>query len=113
MPIDCDCVGDGGGSTASTKLGRAVCMAGGCDSGWDDSVEVRCAFEEADIALVEDLIDALSDLSTAPLLASAPTGALNVEFLGFSDFALPGIFDRNEFLMDREDSLVSDLLNDG
>ena len=65
-------------------------------------------FDPADFSLAEDFCDALvSDLARVAL----DTSLAENEFLGLSLLA-PGIFDlspRN----DREDSLVSDLLNEG
>ena len=65
-------------------------------------------FDPPDLALDPDFVDPLvSALSKVPLV----TSACEKEFLGLSDFC-PGIFDRNP-RKEREDSLVSDLLNEG
>ena len=65
-------------------------------------------FDPADLELPEDFCDALvSDLSKIPLVTSLAEN----EFLGLSVFA-PGIFERRP-RNEREDSFVSDLLNEG
>jgi hypothetical protein len=77
--------------------------------------ETLLDFAAPDFALVEDLTDAASDLSAPaiPTLGapeSAEDDALGLSVL--SDFPLPGIFDLSERI-DRVDSLVSDLPNEG
>ena len=67
----------------------------------------------ADLALTADLVDAASDLSIPPLLEPVSMLSPEVEFLGLSVFPLPGILDLIELRKDREDSFVSDLLNEG
>lgn len=59
-----------------------------------------------DRPLFTDLIEATSDLSASPV--EGP----DIEFRGLSTLELPGILDLND-LKEREDSFVSDLLNEG
>lgn len=63
--------------------------------------------ERPDLPLFPDVTEAASDLSTA----SVPLDSM-AEFLGLSVFPEPGILDLSD-RNDREESLVSDLLNDG
>ena len=62
-----------------------------------------------DFPFAADIIDAESDLSPAPLLVSR----FDKEALGLSFLWLPGILDRIDPRIERDDSLVSDLLNEG
>lgn len=66
----------------------------------------RLERERPDLALFPEVTEAASDLSTGSPLESM------AEFLGLSVLPEPGILDLSE-RKDREDSLVSDLLNDG
>lgn len=79
----------------------------------DDPDIARLALDPVVTALVEDFIDATSDLSPPPLLEVSAPLRPDKDALGLSVFALPGIFDLMAPLKEREDSLVSDLLNDG
>lgn len=70
---------------------------------------MRPAFEALDFVLVADLMEVVSDLSIPPTAVSI----FDNDVLGLSIFPLPGIFDRITPRSDRDDSFVSDLLNDG
>lgn len=101
LPTEADKVGDGGGcGDPGRGLGATSESVAGTGS--------IAGLEPPDLELPTDFCDAfVSDLSKVPLKVSAA----EKELLGLSDF-VPGIFDlkpRNE----REDSLVSDLLNEG
>ena len=78
-------------------------MGGDCTGG------ERIAFDPFDLTLVADLVDAASDRSALPLVVSM----FEKEALGLSIFWLPGILDRIDPRNERDDSFVSDLLNDG
>ncbi len=69
----------------------------------------RPAFEALDFVLVADFMEVVSDLSIPP----PPVSIFDNDVLGLSVFPLPGIFDRIAPRSDRDDSFVSDLLNDG
>jgi len=98
LPTDADRVGEGGGwGEAGRGLGATSDSVAGTES--------IVGFEPPDLALPEDFCD--MDLSRCPLVTSAAEN----ELLGLSDFA-PGIFERNP-RNERDDSLVSDLLNEG
>ncbi len=71
-----------------------------------DSRRLRLAL---DLLLFPDFTDAASDLSAE---ASPFPLERMVEFRGLSVFPLPGILDRRD-RNEREDSFVSDLLNEG
>lgn len=102
MPTEADIVGDGGGCG---DPGRGLDDTSPSTTGDTGS---SVGFEPPDLALDPDFVDALvSDLSKVPLGMSDCEN----EFLGLSDFC-PGIFDLNP-RKEREDSLVSDLLNEG
>ena len=83
---------------------------GGCT---DDPDIARLVLDPPDLALVVDLIEATSDLSPIPEAVPSPPAIADVDALGLSLFPLPGIFDLMAPRKEREDSLVSDLLNDG
>ena len=68
------------------------------------------AFVPLNLALVVDLIDVASDLSAD---AEFPPAGPVEEALGLSDLSFPGIFERIEFRMDRDESFVSERLNEG
>ena len=82
-------------------------VAGNCEGGCIESA--RLALDALDLALVEDLIDAASDLSVPPETVSI----WDNDVLGLSVFMLPGILDRIDPRSERADSFVSDLLKDG
>ena len=116
MPSDADCVGEGGGTGEAERaeLGDVVESSGGDIGGCTDDPDIaRLVLDAPDIALVVDLIDAASDLSPFPEPIPSAAAIADVEALGLSFFPLPGIFDLMAPLMERDDSFVSDLLNDG
>lgn len=65
--------------------------------------------EPFDLAAAAGFVEDTSDLSAPALLESR----FDKDALGLSDLGPPGIFDRMDPLNEREDSLVSDLLNEG
>ena len=111
-----DWVGDGGwiGDAERSKLGDVIESSVGDIGGCTDDPDIaRLVRDPPDLALVVDLIDAASDLSPLPEAVPSTPAITDVDALGLSVFPLPGIFDLMAPLREREDSLVSDLLNDG
>jgi hypothetical protein len=111
-PSEADCIGEGGGCGLSERAFARAAEAStvGVCADEDDPRRDRWP---ADLALTADLVDAASDLSIPPLLGLVSMLSPEVEFLGLSVFPLPGILDLMELRKDREDSFVSDLLNEG
>ncbi len=91
-------MGEGGGWG---EPGRGLGATSDSVAGTESTV----GLEPPDLALPEDFCD--MDLSRSPLVTSAAEN----ELLGLSDFA-PGILERKP-RNERDDSLVSDLLNEG
>lgn len=116
MPSDAECDGDGGGigdegrGEPGVLIGSEVGDAGDCA---DEADIARFDLEPPDLALVVDFMDATSDRS--PLAGTAPSvpASADMDVLGLSVLPFPGIFDLIAPLMEREDSFVSVLLNDG
>ncbi len=101
LPTDADRVGDGGAGAGESALsGVSTASASRVGPRGD------CAFDPFDLPLVADLIDAASERS------AAPESRFEREALGLSDL-VPGILDLMTPRKERDDSLVSDLLNDG
>lgn len=88
-------------------------VVGDVGGGIDEPDIARLVLDPPDLALVVDFIDATSDLSPPPVLEPSAPARPDKDALGLSVFPLPGIFDLMAPLKEREDSLVSDLLNDG
>lgn len=99
-------VGEGGGCCSSSSARLPRCGASEKEA---DPRECLCA----DFPLAEDLTDCESVLST--LVVDASPGRCVLDARGLSEELLPGILGivRNAVLKERDDSLVSDLLNDG
>lgn len=99
-------MGEGGG-LACSSIGEFISDSLG-EAGLDvagPTESARPVLEAAERVLLPDLTDAASDLSF-----SVPD-IMDIEFRGLS-VLVPGIFDLND-RKDLDDSLVSDLLNDG
>lgn len=77
--------------------------------GRTDEVDPLCDLVPFDFVLIEDLMEAASDLSVLELGFPASPA---LEDLGLSDFP-PGIFERIDMRREREDSFVSDLEKEG
>ncbi len=88
-------------------------VVGDMGGGAEEPDIARLVLDAPDLALVVDLIDATSDLSALPEFGPSLPGSTDVDALGLSVLALPGIFDLMAPLREREDSFVSDLLNEG
>lgn len=102
-------MGDGGGAGEPDRVGPGDAVgSGGGGDGDLSTAAIRLAFEALDFALVVDLTDTASLLST-PLLVSM----LEIDVLGLSILPLPGILERMEPRKERVEPWVSDLLNDG
>lgn len=116
LPSEADWVGDGGGigDAERAELGDVIESSVGDIGGCTDDPDIaRLVLDAPDRALVVDLIDAASDLSPLPETVLSAPAIADVDALGLSFFPLPGILDLMAPLKEREDSLVSDLLNDG
>lgn len=84
------------------------------DVGRLDEEEPRCARTPLDWVLIADLMEAASDLSTAVVEVLAVSGRPTVEPRGLSlPFPREGILDLMTDRFEREESLVSERLNDG
>ena len=78
--------------------------------GRTEDVDPLCDRNPLDFALIEDLIEAASVLSTfSPLLPGRP----DVEDRGLSVLPAPGILERRDDRRDLEESLVSERLMEG
>jgi hypothetical protein len=78
-----------------------------------DEVDPRCDFAPFDLALIDDLMDAASDLSPCPLLEPLLDAKPTDDERGLSALLAPGILFRMAKRSDREDSFVSERENDG
>lgn len=102
--------GESGGDSVRLTVDGAI--SGGGERA-EEPERLRRCFEPPDLALEADVARLDSDLSAGSLPALAVPARDVDDPLGLSVFALPGIFERIEPRMDREDSLVSDLLKAG
>lgn len=95
--------GEGGGWESSSGEATPVVSMDEGDVG--ETAGSECLDLECRRSLLPDLTEAESDFSTSPLDSRA-------EFRGLSVLPEPGILDR-KVLKDLDESLVSDLLNEG
>jgi hypothetical protein len=106
FPIVAACVGDGGGCASSSSSTAAMADAVSREGFCCDELDPRCDFAPLDFAvLVADFTDALSALSS--VLSST------ADDRGLSFDVEVEILERTADPIDRRESLVSDLLNDG
>ena len=101
MPTEAERVGDGGAGAGESVLSGVGAPSTSCAGANEDGI-----LDPLDLPLAADRIDAASERS------AAAESRFEVEALGLSDLD-PGILDRMAPRKDRDDSLVSDLPNDG